>query len=150
MSCYPLLPSLEVDMSRRIAGVIENVGESGFGLNVLARDIRPGMQLLLAVATGDDLEFVDVNVLHCSANGNNATRLHTSIAGPLKKLFSDDFVLRSSMPNGTSTFCHSPSRCFVRSARLARPNVLLPMWSWRVPIACRFRRCAGLQRVSVP
>ena len=93
IACYPILPSLEIDAARRTDGVLENVSQSGFQFNVAENGFRPGDHLLIAVEMENDWKFIDVKVIRTTGGTAASTRIHSSIDGPLKKLFLEDVLL---------------------------------------------------------
>ncbi len=93
IACYPVLPSLEIDPSRRTDGVLENVSKSGLRFTVAGDSFKPGDHLLIAVEMGDEWKFIDVNVIRTTDDKATSTRVHSSIDGPLQRLFLEDYVL---------------------------------------------------------
>lgn len=93
LACYPVLPSLEIDAARRTDGVLENVSQSGFQFNVAGDGFKPGDHLLIAVEMGKEWKFIDVKVIRTIGGTAASTRIHSSIDGPLQKLFLEDVLL---------------------------------------------------------
>ena len=92
--CFPLMPSLEVDPSKQIDGVIVDISATGVGLNLASQQVFAGDLWVLAFDSNDvGWRFIDFRVVDTKPCGKNSTHVCAIFDGPLHKLFVDDLVL---------------------------------------------------------
>lgn len=94
VACYPLLPSLEVNPSRMIEGVIVDISQSGIAIIAASQHIQIGLNLVVAVDSERlGWRFIDVNVVGVRPCREESSHVQCKIDGPLKRIFRSDMLL---------------------------------------------------------
>ena len=91
VSCYPMLPSMEVDPAQMADGIIVDISATGVSIILETQHVEIGQLFVIAVDS-DRLgwRFADLKVVGVRSCHDKSSHIQCSLDGPLKRVFSED------------------------------------------------------------